>query len=295
VIQDYFFRESYKEPEVKKERKYREKEQTEVFIRSDKDYDYWGPMNIYTLPEPYVTYAGIRDIRNNTFFRSFSKIEIKGSEKWIILCLVTLNTDLSPIQIKRDTDTEEAMAFIMHIDTKSIKKEHLSKLKFIKGTISADMKREANIAIDSLPDWIIKHDLKKRKQLDHSCNTMVLKKDPFDALGSSSGGEGDKKPEENRFPSPERKKLKKSRSKNGSGSSSNRTSPVSSPKMQISIATPVASLITTSAPQNLSNFNRMKLIVDEKYNKTSLFLYKKREFTIAPPEPPQPLENPRDD
>jgi len=318
-------RESYKEPEVKKERKYREKEQTEVFIRSDKDYDYWGPLNIYSLPEPYVTYAGIRDINTDTFFRSFSKVEMKGSEKWIILCLATLNYDLSPGAvvivppppppplIKREkefvvgSDPEEALAFLMHMETKYIKKEYLSKLRFIKGSISADLKREANNALDNLPEWIIKNDLKKKRKpqpepeqpiLETSGSSTVLKKDPLDeTLESSSGGDGRKGGghlEENldRI-QPQRKKIKKSQNytKNGSGSDSHKTSPVSSP-VKIPFSTPVPSLITPA--QNLTNFNRMKLIVDEKYNKTS-FLFKKREYTIAPPEPPQPLENPRND
>jgi hypothetical protein len=323
-------RESYKEPEVKKERKYREKEQTEVFIRSDKDYDYWGPLNIYSLPEPYVTYAGIRDINTDTFFRSFSKVEMKGSEKWIILCLATLNYDLSPGAvvivpppppppplIKREkevvvgsSDPEEALAFLMHMETKYIKKEYLSKLRFIKGSISADLKREANNALDNLPDWISKNDLKKKRKqqlepeqplLDTS--STVLKKDPFaEALAESSsgGGGGGKKggPLEEVEDFHRRKKIKKSQSftKNGSGSDSHKTSPVSSP-MKIPFSTPVPSLITPATTHhisNLTNFNRMKLIVDEKYNKTS-FLFKKREYTIAPPEPPQPLENPRND
>jgi len=59
-----------------------------------------------------------------------------------------------------------------------------------------------------------------------------------------------------------------------------------------SFSTPVPPVVSPSA--GLSNFSRMKQIVDEKYNKPSL-LSKRREFTIAPPEPPVPLENPRDD
>jgi len=276
-------KESYKEPtEIKKERKYRDqKEQTEVFIRSDKDYDYWGPLNIQPLPEPYVTYAGIRDVHNNSFFRSYSKVEMKSSEKWVILCLATLNSELSPVQLKRERESDDTIAFIMNMDTKAIKKEMLSKLTIIKGAISAEMKREANLAMDSLPDWILKND----SNLKRSSDGVLLKKDPFDVAQESSSGEREKNVEDGRFPSPERKKQK-----NGSGSSSNIASPISSPMS--SFSTPVPPVVSPSA--GLSNFSRMKQIVDEKYNKPSL-LSKRREFTIAPPEPPVPLENPRDD
>jgi len=108
-------------------------------------------------------------------------------------------------------------------------------------------------------------------------------------MESSSDGEKVNNTESGRFPSPERKKVKKSQSSlNGSGSSSNITSPISSPN-----AFSVPPLVSPSA--GLSNFSRMKFIADEKLNKSNWLLSKRREFTIAPPEPPQPLENPRDD
>jgi len=141
----------------------------------DNTYDYWGPLNICALPEPYTTYAVIRESQNNAFFRSFSKVEIKGSEKWVILCLATLNSD------ERETDAEEPIAFIMNMENKTIKKEDLSKLKLIKGTISAELKREANSALDGLNDWIMKNEsltAKKRERTDEvtAISGTVLKK-----------------------------------------------------------------------------------------------------------------------
>jgi len=254
--------------------------ETEVYIRSDKEYDYWGPINTPLLPEPYVSYTAIKDQHSSAFYRTFSKVELKGSDKWFILCLASQKLSQSSPKIKTEKEMKEIVAFIMNSDTKDIQKESLSKLKFVKGNISADMKREGHNAIDQLSEWINKNDngKKRPREAGLGASQVLVKKE----LTPEDNSEEEKKIE--RFTSPDRKRQKKPLVESGGGSNSH-LSPRSSPN---EITT--APIITPTPPLSTTN-NRAKLSPQTKY--TAPLLTKKRTVTISKPEPPQPLDDPK--
>jgi len=184
------------------------------------------------------------------------------------------------------------VAFVMNADTKDIQKECLSKFKLLKGNISVELKREANAAIDSLYEWIAKNDNnngnineKKRPKegvVGGTNQTTLVKKESF-----SDFTEEQEKKIIDRFASPERKRPKKPNLLD----STNNTSPETSPR---TITTPpfLLPIVALCSP----NHNSIsKLSPDKKMNYKIPLLSKRRTVTIAPPEPPQPLDQPKDD
>jgi hypothetical protein len=256
--------------------------ETEVYIRSDKDYDYWGPINNPLLPEPYVSYTAIRDIHSQSLYRTHTKVELKGSDKWIILCLASQKLSQNSPKIKTEKEIKEIVAFIMNTDTKDIHKESLSKLKYLKGPLSTELKKDAHHAIDHLSDWINKNDNGKKRPREAGINaTQVLVKKELTPEDQSA--EEEKKIE--RFTSPDRKRQKKPLIDTSNTHLSPRLSP-----------NEITAPMITPTPA-LSTSNRAKLSPQTTTKFTNLFipplLLKKRTVTIAKPEPPQPLEDPK--
>jgi len=273
-------KEKFREPKLE------EKDSGEVFIRSDKDYEFWGPTNTPALPEPYVTYSAIRDIHSNLTFRPLSKVEVKGSDKWIILCLASQKSgQLSPHKIKNEKEPKDVVAFILNIDTKVIKKESMAKIKYLKGALGAEAKREGNAALDRLPDWISKNDVKKR-QREGLSSSQPIKKDPFET-GTETNSGGD---ERIGFASPDKKRQKKGTMSNPGNNAIVPPGTVTSPLLFPNQTPPLS---TSGSAGFLPNLNRMKTLIDDKNHKS--LLAKRVTTTIANPEPPQPLEIPFED
>jgi hypothetical protein len=280
-------KEKFREPKIE------EKDSGEVFIRSDKDYEFWGPTNTPLLPEPYVTYSAIRDIHSNLTFRPLSKVEVKGSDKWVILCLASQKSgQTSPHKIKNEKEPKDVVAFILNTDTKVIKKESMSKLKYLnKGTLSGEARREGNAALDRLPEWISKNDgVKKRQRENNLSSSQPIKKDPFETTTETNSGGDEKKKTDSRFASPDKKRQKKGTVSNMSTTSNPIVPPVTSPILFPSQTPPLS---TTGSSGFLPNLNRMKTLMDDKNQKS--LLAKRITTTIANPEPPQPLEIPVED
>jgi hypothetical protein len=264
--------------------------ETEVYIRSDKDYDYWGPINNPRLPDPYVSYTAIRDLHSQSLYRTHTKVDMKGSDKWIILCLASQKLSQNSPKIKPEKEIKEIVAFLMNTDTKDIYKESLSKLKYLKGPLSADLKRDAHNAIDHLPDWInhqnnLDNGKKRPREAGITATQVLVKKE---LTPESQNAEEEKKIE--RFTSPDRKRQKKPLIDT---SRDTHLSPRLSPNE-------ITAPMITPTPPLATGSNRAKLSPHTTTNTTkftSVFipplLLKKRTVTIAKPEPPQPLENPK--